>query len=162
MAMDTQSLTVRIALNAWDTYVTRTNKHFDQLTDEELQLPVAPGRNRGIYLLGHLVAVHDRMLTLLGFGERKYPHLDELFVTNPDDTSRPFPPASELRSHWIAINQLLSEYYHALPPADWFLPHTAMTAEDHEKEPWRNRLSVLINRTNHLSYHLGQLILVSK
>ena len=45
-------------------------------------------------------------------------------------------------------------------PDDWFSRHTAMTDEDFEKEPGRNKLSVVINRTNHMAYHLGQLVLV--
>ena len=34
------------------------------------------------------------------------------------------------------------------------------TDEDFAKEPARNKLSVLLNRTNHLAYHLGQLRLL--
>lgn len=52
-----------------------TNKIFDNLSDEQLMHEVSPGRNRGIYLLGHLTAVHDLMLPLLRFGEAKYPRV---------------------------------------------------------------------------------------
>ena len=31
-------------------------------------------------------AVHDRMLPLLGIGERLHPELDEAYLTNPDQT----------------------------------------------------------------------------
>jgi len=34
--------------------------------------------------------------------------------------------------------------------------------EDYAKDPTRNRLSVLLSRTNHLAYHLGQIILVQR
>jgi hypothetical protein len=30
------------------------------------------------------------------------------------------------------------------------------------KEPHRNKLNLLMNRTNHLSYHLGQLVLLQQ
>jgi hypothetical protein len=43
-------------------------------------------KNRLFYLLGHLSAVHDRMLPLLGIGERLHPELDEAYLTNPDQT----------------------------------------------------------------------------
>jgi len=36
----------------------------------------------------------------------------------------------------------------------------AVSDEDFSKEPHRNKLNVIINRTNHMSYHLGQLILL--
>jgi len=37
-----------------------------------------------------------------------------------------------------------------------------MTDEDLAKDPGRNKLSVLINRTNHMAYHIGQLVLYKK
>jgi len=47
-----------------------------------------------------------------------------------------------------------------LPEELWLARHNAMTDEDFEANPLRNRLSVLINRTNHFHYHLGQLRLL--
>jgi len=34
--------------------------------------------------------------------------------------------------------------------------HTAVSEEDFEREPHRNRFTVLLGRTTHLAYHLGQ------
>ena len=39
------------------------------------------------------------------------------------------------------------------------LLHSAVSEEDFVKEPLRNRLAVLASRTNHVSYHGGQLVL---
>jgi hypothetical protein len=39
---------------------------------------------------------------------------------------------------------------------DWLKKHTAVSDEDFVKDPTRNRLAILMNRTNHASYHLGQ------
>jgi hypothetical protein len=44
--------------------------------------------------------------------------------------------------------------------ADWLDRHMSISAEDFKREPMRNKLNVLINRTNHESYHLGQLMLL--
>ncbi|MBS1566282.1 MAG: DinB family protein, partial [Bacteroidetes bacterium] len=82
----TPDLFVKMSLDAWNQQLQRMNKTFSNFTDEELQLEVAPGRNRVIYLLGHMAAVHDRMLPLLGLGDRFYPQLDEAFIANPDKT----------------------------------------------------------------------------
>ena len=60
----------KLALNAWQTQLDRTTKLFESLSDEQLQKQVAPNRNTGVYLLGHLIAVHDAMLPLLGFGNQ--------------------------------------------------------------------------------------------
>jgi hypothetical protein len=42
----------------------------------------------------------------------------------------------------------------------WFSRHASMTDEDFEKDPARNKLTTLLSRTNHLSYHFGQLRLL--
>ena len=59
-----------MALSAWDTYNARVTKLIDALSDEQLAAETAPGRNTGIYLFGHLVAVSDGLFPILGFGER--------------------------------------------------------------------------------------------
>jgi hypothetical protein len=52
----------------------RANKALSSLTDEELLKEVAPGKNRVIYLLGHLTGAHDAMFPILGLGERLHQH----------------------------------------------------------------------------------------
>jgi hypothetical protein len=42
------------------------------------------------------------------------------------------------------------------------LKERLMSEEDYAKDPIRNRLAVLLSRTNHLSYHLGQITLALK
>ena len=109
--------------------------------------------------MGHLIAVNDTMISLFGLGERLYAHLDEAFVKNPDKSGFEILELSKLRAEWKRSNEVLSNYFNQMPAADWFGKHTAMTDEDLTREPTRNKLSVLINRTNHLAYHLGQLML---
>jgi len=46
--------------------------------------------------------------------------------------------------------------------SDWRQRHTAVSEEDFAKDPSRNRFAVLLSRTNHLSYHLGQALLALK
>jgi len=38
----------------------------------------------------------------------------------------------------------------------------AISEEDYAKNPARNRLAVLLNRTTHTSYHLGQALLAAE
>ena len=71
-------------LNSWRLVINRFNKTLSELSDEQLQRQVAPGRNRVFYLLGHLTAMHDRMFPLLGLGDRFHPELDEPYIANPD------------------------------------------------------------------------------
>ena len=57
------------ALKAWDAYIEQADGLFSNLTEQQLGREVAPGKNRLIYLWGHLIAVHDGMLPLLYFGQ---------------------------------------------------------------------------------------------
>lgn len=155
---DPEQLFVKMALDAWNTQIDRTNKLIQLLTDEQLQREVAPGRNTGVYLVGHLAAVHDALFPLLGLGNRLYPQLDDVFVKNPDKSGLQKPHIKEVRRYWTEVNQKLSEHFNRFTMTDWLQKHTAISDEDFVKEPHRNRLNVLLNRTSHLANHLGQLI----
>ena len=141
-------------------------KHFDTLlnsfTDEQLQREIAPGKNRGIYLLGHLIAVHDDMLILLDMGDKLYPELNEPFLKFPDKAVMQIPTANDLRTYWTKQCGVLEERFARLSPDEWFEKHTAISAEDFIKEPHRNKLNIIITRTTHLAYHTGQLILLKE
>jgi hypothetical protein len=155
-------LFIKMALDAWETYNNRFNKLLDELTDEQLFSEVAPGRNRGIYLAGHLVAVNDSILPLLGFGEKLYPQLEQVFLANPDKSGLEMPSTGELRKYRDEINAKLFYNFSQLQHEEWFTKHASISTEDFAKEPHRNKLNILINRTNHLSYHLGQLAFLVK
>jgi hypothetical protein len=151
-------LFVKMALMAWETQLNRINKLIDELPDEVLADHVAPARNTGTYLLGHLTATHDAMLPVLGLGERLYPELEQPFLTSPDGADLPVPTLKQLREYWTTVNVTLAERMATLEPAEWFNRHTIVSEADFAREPHRNKLNLLINRTNHMSYHLGQLI----
>jgi hypothetical protein len=150
------------AVSQWKVGLDRLNKTFDALSDEELQQEVAPGKNRIFYLLGHLAAVHDRMLPLLGLGIRLHVELDQDFLTNPDRAVPDRISAAALRQAWTRINDALTRAMEALPAEVWLEKHDAVSAEDFENEPLRNRLSVLLSRTAHVQFHAGQIRLIKK
>jgi len=156
------SLAVRMAVTAWQSQNTRVDKLIDGLSDDVLKNEIAPGKNTGIYLFGHLIAVNDGLLPLFGIGDKLYPELDELFLKNPDKQGRTYPAVETLKKYWKAVNDKLNEKFTAFTTDDWFGKHTSVSAEDFAKEPHRNKLNVLLNRTSHQSYHLGQMILLTK
>ena len=160
--IDQQTLFVKMALDAWNIQIDRTNKLIDSLSDDELQQEVAPGRNSGSYLVGHLAAIHDALFTLLGFGDKQKPELYDVFVKNPDKSNLEKPTTKELRNFWNDVNRKLADHFNRLTVDEWFEKHTAVTDSDFQKEPHRNKLNVLLNRTNHLANHLGQLIFLKK
>jgi hypothetical protein len=135
---------------------------FAAFSDDELQQEVAPGRNRVFYLLGHLTAVHDRMFPLLGLGERLYEQLDPPFLTGPDRAMPDTISADALRQAWSGVNDTLTRAMEALPSEAWLQKHAAVSAEDFAREPLRNRLAVLLSRTAHVQFHMGQIRLIKK
>ncbi len=157
--MDSTLFTTTVLVN-WETAINRANVAFDKYSDADLLKPIAPGKNRVIYLLGHLTAVSDRMLPLLGLGDRHYPHLDDLFLTRPDDPGATLPSAAELRNQWKEVNRELTEKLRSWKPEEWLMKHESVSADDFAKEPHRNRLNVVLSRTGHVSYHQGQMALV--
>ena len=160
--MSNEDLLLSAALKSWKLNVDRADKLFSSLTADQLQQEIAPGKNRLIYLWGHLTAVHDAMLPLLDFGPRLHPEFDAPFLSNADRTQPRIPSADEIRAAWKQVNDKLAAEFARLTPADWLKKHTAVTAEDFAKEPHRNRFSVLLSRTGHVAYHLGQVALAPK
>ena len=138
----------------------RTRKLVHTLTEEQLHHAVAPDKNRGIYLLGHLVAYHDALGALMGLPHRTYPEWDAVFLHNPDQIGQAMPSVAELKTGWDTVHGRLASYFAQFTPAEWLIKHTAVTDEEFARQPHRNKLNVLLSRTNHLSYHLGQLMLL--
>jgi len=157
--MNSNQTIVKMIFDRWYVLIKNFDTILDALTDEQLQKEIAPGKNRGIYLLGHLVAVHDDMLQLLDFGDKIFPAINETFKS-PDRSVAEIPSAKELRVYWKRMNEVLTQKFESLQPDEWFQKHTAVSAEDFIKEPHRNKLNIIITRTSHLSYHLGQFVLL--
>jgi len=151
---------IKMTLDRWYGSVASLDKVLSVLTDEQLLKETAPGKNRGIYLLGHLVAVHDDMLVLLEMGEKQHPELTEPFIKLADKVATELPTVAELRDFWTRQNQLLREKFDQLTPEQWFEKNTAVSAEDFAKQPYRNKLNIIISRTSHLEYHTGQIALL--
>lgn len=157
----TNQLIVKMVLDAWHSRIKEADSIFDSLTDEQLRHEVAPGRNTGIYLLGHLTATHDLMLPVLDFGQPIYPQLKDGFYDNPDSKAY-LVTSHELRQYWKNVNSVLAENFTGLSADEWFLKHTSVSAEAFVKEPHRNKLNIIISRTNHLAYHNGQILFLKK
>ncbi|MEO8172676.1 MAG: DinB family protein [Sediminibacterium sp.] len=152
--------TIKMVLDRWYGSITNLNKNLSLMTDEQLQKEIAPGKNRGTYLLGHLIAVHDDMLILLGMGEKLFPGLNEPFIKLADKAASQTSSAAELRAFWNKQCEALQEKFEKMRPEQWFEKHTAVSEEDFSKEPHRNKLNIIITRTSHLQYHTGQLVLL--
>jgi len=155
-----ESLFVKMAIMAWDTQNGYLTKLINTLPDEQLTNQIAPGKNTGIYLLGHLIAVSDGLLLLLGFGDRLYPEMEQMFLRTPDKSGLQFPSVSELKHRLEKVNAELNKHFQSTDTDGWFSRHMSVSPEDFAKEPYRNRLNVVLNRTSHMANHIGQMLLL--
>jgi hypothetical protein len=157
--MTQEELLIATAIASWKQVVGRVDVAVAGYSDEQIERPVAPGRNRVRYLIGHLTAVNDRMFPALRLGERLHPELDEAYITNPDRTLPDPVSVEELKKAWFEVNAKLTAAFEKLTPAEWLERHASVSEEDFAKEPLRNRLTMLLSRTNHVSMHGGQAVL---
>jgi hypothetical protein len=148
-------------INSWAAQNKAVTAFFNKYDDNVYLKELAPGRNRAIYLLGHLVAVSDAMLPLLGLGEKQFPQLEAIFIKAADKSIADIPSLAALKQYWETVNTTLTGHFNKMNVADWLDRHTSVSKEDFVREPLRNKLNVLLSRTNHASYHIGQLNFLS-
>ena len=157
--MHSEQIIFDSVLALWKSTVDRATKLFDDLSEEDAAEPVAPGRNRVVYLLGHLTAVHDRMIPLLGLGKRIHPEMDASFVSNPDRAGGNLPPLADLKNRWEAVNgHLLVLMQQDVSPSWWAQRHTSVseaafqinpTKESIEYSPQQDQPFVISLRPDH-------------
>ena len=102
------------------------------------------------------------MIPLLGFGERRYPELDLIFISQPDRAVPNNFAGEAMGDMWSQLDDFLWGEFARLTPEEWLERHHGVSPEDFEREPHRNRYAILLGRTTHLAYHLGQAILVKR
>lgn len=146
---DQARLFTRIALNTWKATVGRFDDIVAASSDEELEREVTPGKSRLFYLIGHLTALHDRLLPVLGLGDRRHAELDEEFGEERDAHRATALSPRRVRQLWNEVNASLLASMERLTPEEW-LEKPAVAVES-------NRLSVLLDWTDHVSLHSTQI-----
>ena len=159
--MSQTQIVINTALHSWNQWLGRADKIFSSISDEAMLMEIIPGKNRPIYIFGHLITIHDAMISQLRLGENSFSRYRSLFIEQPDRAAE-LPPIEELRAAWKQTNDALARYFAELPAEAWLDRHASVSEEDFAKEPHRNRLAILLSRTAHLSYHIGQLVLIPK
>jgi hypothetical protein len=157
--MKAEQLLIDSGVRAWKFNADRIATFFEALSEDQLQQEIAPGRNRLVYLWGHLAAANDGLLPLLGIGPKLHPELDAMFFANPDRTVTPLLSRSDLKDVWGEINDSLWTAFNGWSSAEWLQKHTAVSDEEFLREPHRNRYTVMLSRNTHMAFHYGQAIL---
>jgi DinB family protein len=160
--MTPEQSVVASAVHAWKLNLERADKFFSGLSEQQLLTEIAPGKNRLVYLWGHLIAVHDAMLPLLGLGERRHAELDAAFLTGADKAVADLPSGAELKRLWGEVNDRLLAGFSNFTAAEWAEKHSVVSDQDFAANPLRNRLAILLSRTAHVAYHLGQAQLAAR
>jgi len=156
--MASDEVVIQTANTSWEQVINRVGTLCSSCSEEQLLVEVAPGQNRILYLWGHLTAVNDAMFSVLRLGERLYPELDAVFIAQPD-LSVSLPTFTEIAKCWEDVHIELLSRFKTLSSKEWLEKHGNLSPEEFERNPTRNRLAVLLSRTNHASYHLGQMML---
>ncbi|WCT13112.1 DinB family protein [Mucilaginibacter jinjuensis] len=162
METDFTAQIIKQVITAWAANSKVISNFFSKYEDAYYLNEVAPGRNRAIYLLGHLIASNDSMLPMFDLGEPLYPELVTTFLRTPDKTEPDTLTIAELKQRWETLNTTLAAHFDKMQTQDWMSRHTRVSEEDFALEPTRNKLNVLIGRTNHQQYHYGQLTLLTQ
>lgn len=157
---DSKEIIVKMVIDLWKARIEETGHLLDSLSDTQLYRDIAPGKNRGVYLFGHLIAAHDQMFPLLGLRNLVFPDYNRIFISNPDRAIQEIPKLSDLRTNWKKLHIELNGHITNMPIETWFHGHTSVSHKDFVNEPHRNRLNIVLTRTNHLSTHYGQLLLL--
>ena len=155
-----EEIAVKMILAAWQSQQESINKTLSVLSDEDLNAEVATGKNKAIWIVGHLAVVNDRLFSILELGEKIGSNYEEYFYNG--ETKTEVPSADGARKYWENTSTLLNKKIANFTTNDWFQKHALVSAEDFAKEPHRNKLNVLINRTNHMAHHGGQLAFLVK
>src|ERR1700688_3888412 len=129
-AMQNEGSNAALGLKVWKAQIERADKLFGGLSSEEVLREIAPGRNRLLYLWGHLTATHDMMLPLVGIGERLHPEFDIAFISNPDKSRAGIPSHEQVRQAWKTVHRELWEGFEKMSWSDWLQRHTAVSEED--------------------------------
>src|SRR6267378_2514330 len=96
--MENEGSYVALGLKVWKTQIGRADKLFGSLSSEDVLREIAPGRNRLLYLWGHLTATHDR----IGRRFRQRPFAQSLcHPTEPHEPSLLSPRPSGARTQVI-------------------------------------------------------------
>jgi hypothetical protein len=118
--MENEGSYVALGLKMWKTQIGRADKLFGSLSFEDVLREIAPGRNRLLYLWGHLTATHDAMLPLLGLGERLHPEFDAAFISTPDKSKADIPSHEQVRRAWNVVNaELWKGFKKSRGPTGW-------------------------------------------
>lgn len=133
------------------------NGNIDPLTDDELKLEIAPGKNHGVWILGHLIASDDDFSVFMEKGDLLYPEYYELFGQGSKLLSvENYPSVQLLRKQWKSVVEKNRKIYADLTDEELNEPHGRMQSPP-EKDFFKTKQRIIYFWQLHQMYHAGQL-----
>ncbi|MBS1493433.1 MAG: DinB family protein [Bacteroidetes bacterium] len=127
----------------------------NSLSDEDLRKEINPGKNHGVWLLGHLITCEDDFALFMGKGEITYMDYHNMFAENTKLQSVDnYPPVSEMRNKWKEMVEKNKKIYAELTDAELNEPQAQLTGEN---DFCKTKEDVASHWQVHLMYHTGQL-----
>ncbi len=133
------------------------NMFLKKLSDDDLKLEIAPGRNHGVWLLGHLIVSDDDLSLYMGKDPMLYPEYSDIF--GPKSILKPaeeYPAVKILREQWNNVIEKNIKIYSELTDEELAEPH-AMVKGNIEDDYFKTKENCAINWLNHQMYEAGQL-----
>ena len=119
-----------LAIRHWQNQNTELINILSKISNEQLEKEIVPDKNTGMYLLGHIIAVNEDMLSLFNLGERIYPELEKAFIHTPDKSGQEMPEPDALRAMWSNSTDRITQLFLNMDPEEWTKKHTAVSEED--------------------------------
>lgn len=138
------------------------NGCINSLDDDEFRMELSPGKNHGVWILGHLVVSEDDFSIFMGNGELLFPELVEFFAQKSKlQPPENYPPVPELRGYWDAVCRKNREIYSQLADDELDMPHALL--ENDDTDYFKTKKRVIMAWQFHQMYHAGQLaVLVAR
>ena len=131
--------------------------YLTRLSDDDLKLSIASGKNHGVWILGHLIVSDDDLSLYLGKGPMLYPEYSDIFGQGSilKHVSE-YPAAGILREHWREVTGKNKKIYSELRDEELTEPH-AMIKGKIEDDFFKTKENCIIMWQLHQMYHTGQL-----
>ena len=136
------------------------NGTIDPLSDDEFKLEIYPGKNHGVWILGHLVTSDDDFSMFMGKGEVMFPEYYEIFgqgsKLQPPDK---YPDVKSLRVKWDEICEKNRKIYSELKDEDFDKPHAMI--KNYDTDYFKTKGRVIMAWQMHQASQAGQLAVIA-
>jgi hypothetical protein len=143
-------------LQQWRVMAGWTSGTINALNDEDLREELSPGKNHGVWILGHLIESEDELSVFLGKEPFLFPEYETLFGQGSKLLPvGDYPSAVILREQWKAVLAKNERILSQMTDAEWDEPHARLKEGEDDFFKTKGRCIGIWNL--HQNYHNGQL-----